>query len=479
MRGVRARLTLTIVALVALSAAILGLGAYAFVDRALHDRLRDDAGNEARLDLSIVIPETLPRVDRASFEASTLATDFRRRSIDLVVDFGDLAPEFAAALPADLSATIARGEIGYAWASLGGAPRLIIGGRPLNAEVSFYFIHDAAPIEAALGELRVALGVGAVLLAIVALVIARFLARGVLAPVDAASEAAERIALGDFSARVPVQSSDEFGAWAERFNRMAASLEETVGRLREAEARNRRFVSDVSHELRTPLGALVAEASILREDLAALPDSSRRAGELLVADIARLRSLVDDLMEISRFDANVETTEPRPIDVGRLVRSIAAARLPAAVVEVPEEPIVAESDPRRLERIVGNLLDNAREHAAGAEVAVRVVPSASTTSIVVEDRGPGVPADRLDRLFERFYKADPSRHRGSSGLGLAIAAEHAALLGGTLRASNREGGGLRVELGLPVTRSLHGGDGPAILPADDEDLISPSKEPRQ
>ena len=109
---------------------------------------------------------------------------------------------------------------------------------------------------------------------------------------------------------------------------------------------------------------------------------------------------------------------------------------------------------------------------------MRVAPGASATIIAVEDRGPGVPADRLGRLFERFYKADPSRHGGSSGLGLAIAAEHAALIGGSLRAANREGGGLRVELALPVTGSLHAGDGPGIDAADDGDMFFPSQEPQ-
>lgn len=478
MRSVRTRLTLTIVALVALSVALLGVGAYLFVDLALHDRLRDDAADEARFDLSVRIPEALPVVDAASFDASPLEADFAGRQIDLIVDFGDLAPEFRAALPAELATTIARGEIGYAWTSFAGKQVLVIGGTPGNAEVPFYFVHDATAIEATLGVLRIALGVGAALLVIFALGLARFLARGVLAPVDAASSAAERIAHGDLSARVPVDSADEFGAWAQRFNRMAASLEATVGELREAEARNRRFVSDVSHELRTPLGALVAEASILREDIPVLPDSSRRAAELLVTDIGRLRALVDDLMEISRFDANVEAPETRPVELGGLVRAIAAARLPTADVQVPADQVVIDSDPRRLERIVGNLLDNAREHGGGADVAVRVAPGASATIIAVEDRGPGVPADRLGRLFERFYKADPSRHGGSSGLGLAIAAEHAALIGGSLRAANREGGGLRVELALPVTGSLHAGDGPGIDAADDGDMFFPSQEPQ-
>ena len=272
-----------------------------------------------------------------------------------------------------------------------------------------------------------------------ALVVARRVARGVLAPVDAASRAAERIEGGDLSARVPVTSDDEFGAWAERFNRMAEALGESIGRLEAAEAQNRRFVADVAHELRTPLAALVAEASILRDHLDALPDESRRAGELLVTDVARLRTLVNDLMEISRFDAGAEQIAAEPVDIGRLVRSVVAARLPEASVDVPETPPIIETDPRRLERIVGNLLDNAREHAAGAAVEVRVEEAPDALVISVADRGPGVPPERLPHIFDRFYKADPSRHAGSSGLGLAIAAEHAELLGGSLTATARTG----------------------------------------
>ena len=132
--------------------------------------------------------------------------------------------------------------------------------------------------------------------------------------------------------------------------------------------------------------------------------------------------------------------------------------LPAATVSGLDAPVVIETDPRRLDRILGNLLDNASEHAAGAAVDVRVAATGEWVTLSVADRGPGVPPERLDRIFERFYKADPSRHAGSSGLGLAIAAEHASLLGGTLIARNRPGGGLELQLRLPVTGSLHPGD---------------------
>jgi two-component system sensor histidine kinase MtrB len=255
--------------------------------------------------------------------------------------------------------------------------------------------------------------------------------------------------------------------WATRFNRMAAALDDTIRRLETARDQNRQFVADVSHELRTPVSALVAEASILRDHLDDLPEASRRAGELIVEDIARLRTLVEELMELSRFDAETEEVQDRPVDLGRLIHDVVATRHPDAVLELPDDRVVIDSDPRRLERILANLLGNAREHAPGALVVVRLRTTLDQVAITVADRGPGVPPDRLDRIFDRFYMGDPSR-RGGSGLGLAIASEHAALLGGRLRARNRDGGGLAIELVLPVTGSLHGGDVAATSDDDGE-----------
>ena len=459
MRGIRARLTATLLALVALTAAVLGVGSYLFVDYGLHQQALDDARDQAVFDLSVLIPERLPADPTVDDLASRLGNTFGQRGVETIVDLGQGDPYVSNPgllgafdrLPVDLRARVAAGELAYAWTDIGAEPVLVLGGRLVPSGPDFYFVHDVADLDATLGQLRLALGGGALALVVIALLAARSIARGVLSPVEAAGRAAERIERGDFSARVPVTSRDEFGAWAERFNRMAATLGDTIGRLEAAQAQNRRFVADVSHELRTPLAALVAEASILREHLDALPPDSRRAGELLIGDVARLRSLVDDLMELSRFDAAAERVSAEPVDLGRLVRTVAAARLPDAGLRLPAAPLIVDSEPRRLERIIGNLLDNAREHAPGTPVEVSVEVEGDDVVVAVADAGPGVPPDDLGRIFERFHKADPSRHDGSSGLGLAIAAEHATLLGGSLGATNRPEGGLRLELRLPVT----------------------------
>jgi len=466
MGGIRTRLAFTLVALVVITVAAIGIGTYAFVDASLRSQLLADARQQANFNLSVLLPDHLPLADREAFEATGLPGAFRLRGdVETIADFGDGDPYHSTArlqgalpsLPADLVAIVQAGRLGYAWTDVGGQASLVVGGRQ-GAPPDLYFIFTALPIESALAQLRIGLLVAALVAVVVALLLARVVARGILRPVHEASVAAERIGAGDLAARVPEGSGDEFGRWAAEFNRMAASLEVSIGRLEEAQAQNRRFVADVSHELRTPLTALVAEASLIEQGLDGLTPDARRAAELLVVDVRRLRVLVDDLMEISRFDADGERPHLEPLDLGRLVSAIVASRLPEAQVSLPAASVIVDSDARRLDRILGNLLDNAREHAPDSPVEVSVTVAREGALVVIADRGPGVPGDSLPRLFERFYKSDPSRRAGGSGLGLAIAAEHAALLGGSLRARNRPGGGLVVALTVPVTGSLLPGD---------------------
>ena len=470
MRGIRTRLALALVGLVVVTVAAIGVGTYGFVDARLRDGLLTEAQRQAQFNLSVLIPERLPAgVTRESYKASRLVEAFRLRGgVETIVDYRDGgSPDLSTAsllnainsFPASLRDLVAAGHVGFAWLEVAGQPSLVVGGRAsggvsAGGTPDFYFVFPAASIDAALEQLRLGLLVAALVAVALALATAGLVARGILRPVDSGSAAAARIAGGDLSARVPAGGADEFARFAAEFNRMADSLAATVTRLEASESQNRRFVSDVSHELRTPLTALLAEASIIEAGLDRLSPDARRAGELLVADVRRLRVLVDDLMELSRFDAKAEQAELEPTDLGHAVQAIVTARLPSAAVHTSDEPIVVAADVRRLDRIVGNLLDNARQHAPDASVEVGVGAEGGDAFVTVADRGPGVSPDALARLFDRFYKADASRHAGSSGLGLAIAAEHAALLGGALRAANRLGGGLEVTLRLPVTGSL-------------------------
>ena len=465
MRGIRTRLALALVALVAITVTAIGVGTYLFVDARLRDGLLDEANRQAQFNLSVLVPERLPDgVTRDAYARSGLREAFRLRGgVETIVDFGDGNPDVStgplagalARFPASLTSLAATGHLGFAWLDLAGQPSLVVGGRQGSGPI-FYFVFPALSIDQALQQLRLGLLAAGLVAVVLALATAGLFARGILRPVDAGSAAAARIAAGDLSARVTAGGADEFARFAAEFNRMADSLASTVARLRDSERQNQRFVADVAHELRTPLTALVAEASIIEAGLDRLAPDGRRAAELLVADVRRLRSLVEDLMELSRFDANAEQADLQPTDLGDAVRLIVRGRLPSARVSGPAAPIVVAADVRRLDRILGNLLDNARQHGGAGTVDVDVRPDGDAAIVTVADRGPGVAPDALGHLFERFYKADPSRHGGSSGLGLAIAAEHAALLGGSLRASNRNGGGLEVALRIPITGSVTG-----------------------
>jgi len=477
MRGIRTRLALALVGLVVVTVTAIGVGTYLFVEARLRDGLLADANRQAQFNLSVLIPERLPAgVTRETYGPSGLDEAFRLRgAVETIVDYRDGGtPDLSTAsllnaidgFPKTLRDLVAAGHVGFAWLQVAGQPSLVVGGRaPGTASAGagvagpdFYFVFPAVSIDAALEQLRLGLIAAALIAVALALATAGLIARGILRPVDSGSTAAARIAAGDLSARLPAGGADEFARFAAEFNRMADSLAATVTRLEASESQNRRFVADVSHELRTPLTALVAEASIIEAGLDRLGPDARRAAELLVADVRRLRVLVEDLMELSRFDARAEQAQLEPTDLGEAVRAIVRARLPGASVSVPDEPIVAAADVRRLDRILGNLLDNADQHAPNAPVEVEVRSDGDAAVVSVADHGPGVSPDAVGHLFERFYKADASRHGGSSGLGLAIAAEHAALLGGELRAANRPGGGLVVTLRLrrttPVTESL-------------------------
>lgn len=472
-RGVRARLAGALVLLVAVSAVVLGVGASVFVDARLHQQALQDAAAQARFDLTVTVPGRQlpdePTIDDVT--RSGLTDTFRRRNVESVIDLGagesvksnDALDDLLERLPPDVPARVGRGELAYAWLDVAGSPSLVVGGLAPGGDLAVYFVRDVSEISAAVGQLRAALLIGSIVLVVAALIAARRLARGILSPIEEAGRTAERIERGDLLARVPVTSRDEFGTWADRFNRMTDALAESIRRLEAAQNQNRRFVADVSHELRTPVTALVAEASIVREHLDELPQESRRAAELLVNDVGRLRDLVEELMELSRFDADAEEVSLERVDLARLIENVRAARSPKATFVTPDKKVLLEADPRRLERILGNFLDNAREHAGDAEVQIELDGQRDDEVVIaVSDRGPGVPEDRLEMIFDRFTKVDPSRSGGSSGLGLAIAAEHAALMGGYLQAMNREGGGLRLELILPkdVAGSLPSGHAP-------------------
>ncbi len=476
--GFRNRLILTVIGLVLVTAAVVAMLSYLLVERSLRRQLIDDSVAQADFNVGVLASTAvLPTdADRATFEASGLADRFSQRGADgLYVEFGGDEDPFASgfslvdagsSIRPELRRLVDDGRIGYQFVDSGGESQLLVGARRPGGGPDFYFFFSATEIDTALGELRRVLIVAGVGVTLLGALVAGLVARGVLRPVRRAGSAARRIADGDLAVRLPVDSSDEFGRWAASFNTMASSLQDKIEELHAARAREERFVADVTHELRTPLTALVTEAEMLQAHLEAMPAAAQRTAELLSADVERLRLLVADLLEISRLDASAPAAPTDEVDIASFLQAEINERLPSAVLEA-ESGVVIETDRRALDRIVGNLLDNAAHHARAAAVQVGAEIAGDRLQISVADLGPGVAPEALPHLFDRFYSADDARS-GGTGLGLAIARSHAERLGGTLDVAANQPHGIVFTLLLPVTELLRRGEeGEMLLPHDE------------
>jgi two-component system sensor histidine kinase MtrB len=284
--------------------------------------------------------------------------------------------------------------------------------------------------------------------------------RRVLLPVRQLAVAAQQLADGDLSVRLPAAGHDELTELVERFNHMATSLERSIEDLRRMGTRAREFAGDVSHELRTPLAAMTAVTDVLDEHALAVVDDSGRAARLVSQEIRHLNVLVEALIEISRFDAGTADLVVDEVDVGvALERCLAARGWSEEVSVILPDQLRAAIDPRRFDVIVANLVGNALRHGQPpVTVTVRLDGSGPVASLSVEvrDHGPGVPTQALSQVFQRFFKAETARGRSTgSGLGLAIAWENARLHGGTIEVGNHpEGGAVFVAALAVATQSV-------------------------
>ncbi|MEV7871893.1 HAMP domain-containing sensor histidine kinase [Streptomyces sp. NPDC088124] len=286
-----------------------------------------------------------------------------------------------------------------------------------------------------------------------AVLLALLAARGVLRPVRELRRAARSMAEGRFDTRLSVHGSDELADLSRTFNETATALDHSVAELRRMEARARHFASDVSHELRTPLAAMAAVTDVLDEDAGRLDPDTATAVRLISQETLKLARLVDDLMEISRFDAGAAELHQDDIDLAESLRRTLAARGWTETVETelpPPDALRFRADPRRLDVVVANLVANALRHGE-LPVRVRLYEGSGGRAVIeVTDSGPGIPDDVLPHVFDRFYKSDTARTRTEgSGLGLAITAENVQLHGGTVRAANRPEGGAVFTVEIP------------------------------
>ncbi|WSK73457.1 HAMP domain-containing histidine kinase [Streptomyces sp. NBC_01276] len=290
----------------------------------------------------------------------------------------------------------------------------------------------------------------------IAVVPALLAARSVLRPVRNLRRAAQSMGRGQLDTRIEVRGADELAGLARTFNETAGALEQSVAELREAEVRARRFAADVSHELRTPLAGMLAVTEVLDEDAERLDPDTAKALRLISAETGKLAVLVEDLMEISRFDARAAELNLDDVDVAEAVRKSLERRHwdgDRVSADLPHE-VRARLDPRRFDVVLANLVGNALRHGgAPVRIAVRTESRADGERLLVEvaDSGPGIAAEVLPHIFDRFFKADAARTRSAgSGLGLAISLENVRLHGGTLTAANAPDGGAVFTLDMPL-----------------------------
>ncbi|MFI0716073.1 MtrAB system histidine kinase MtrB [Streptomyces inhibens] len=348
-----------------------------------------------------------------------------------------------------------------------GVPALIIGKRLNDVNSNQYQLYYLFPFSQEAESLKLVTGTLAtagVFVVILLGAIAWLVVRQVVTPVRMAAGISERLAAGLLQERMKVTGEDDIARLGESFNKMAQNLQVKIQQLEELSRMQRRFVSDVSHELRTPLTTVRMAADVIHDARDEFDPATARSAELLWGQLDRFESLLAELLEISRFDAGAAALEAEPIDLRDVVHRVIEGAEPLAerkgtriLVRGAEQPVIAEADTRRVERVLRNLVVNAVEHGEGRDVVVRLASAGSRSggavAVAVRDYGVGLKPGEATRVFNRFWRADPARARttGGTGLGLSIAVEDARLHGGWLQAWGEPGGGSQFRLTLPRT----------------------------
>lgn len=383
-------------------------------------------------------------------------------------------------VPEELRRFVERNQVSYQFATVdepdGYSGRALIIGSP-STEVptlEIYLIFPLANEERSLALMRGTMLVGGLVLLVLLAAITALVTRQVVLPIRSAARIAGRFADGRLKERMLVRGDDDMARLAKAFNEMAESLSNQITQLEEFGNLQRRFTSDVSHELRTPLTTVRMAADLIHGSSDDLDPALARSAELLVTELDRFEGLLNDLLEISRHDAGVAELQVESLDVRMCVRAaistvrhLAKEAAVEVVIDLPEDPVVAEVDPRRVERVLRNLLANAIDHSEGKPVLIRMRGDieANAVAVVVRDQGVGLRPGEEKLVFSRFWRSDPSRMRrsGGTGLGLSISVEDAHLHDGKLEAWGRPGVGASFRLTLPLVRGRKMGTSPLPL----------------
>ena len=458
-RGLRVRLVVAFALVAALSVAVTAWSSAesaggALVTSAEQQLVRGIADQVSATAPALTYPPGQDSLDRlrAAVGANTLVV-YRSRRSSTGSGPGLITPELRGAVTDRNRLMTQRVLAGDRPWLLIGTPVMITApdGTRTASGIQVYAARDLTGVEQQIDDLvRSALGTATFALAL-AVLLALLAAGSVLRPVAKLRDTARRLAGGDLGARTPPLGADELADLTVTVNEMAASVQTSMTTMQRMQTEARRFAADASHELRTPLSTLTAVVEVLGDATVAMDTDAREAVLLAVTETNRLVTLVEDLMEVSRFDAGTAGLRLEVIDLSSAIHGTLSARGWRHRVEVTmPSGLSAQLDPRRLDVIVANLVGNALRHGA-PPVQVDVATTAGQVRIEVTDGGTGLSAEATAHVFDRFWKADAARTRTpGSGLGLAIARENARLHGGDLTAGNTDHAGARFVVVLPA-----------------------------
>ena len=365
-------------------------------------------------------------------------------------------------------------------------PGIVVGSQiavPVAGRYELYIAYSLQDAEATLLFVQQTLGVAGVALVLLIGAVSWIVVRFVVTPLRVAAETSQKLASGDLAVRIPEKGEDVIATLARSFNGMADSLQSQIRELADLSEVQQRFVSDVSHELRTPLTTIRLAGDVLYDQRANFPPATGRTAELLHTQVERFELLLSDLLEISRYDAGSVELESEPTNLVHLaedaidsLRSLAESKGSDLRLVAPGGYLNADVDPRRIRRVLHNLIGNAIEHGEGKPVVVSVDSDANAVALAVRDYGLGMSQGEVAHVFDRFWRADPSRQRtiGGTGLGLAIAREDASAHNGWLQVWSSPGAGSCFRLTLPRTTRGRLESSPIPLPPDDASALGES-----
>jgi two-component system sensor histidine kinase MtrB len=368
------------------------------------------------------------------------------------------------------------------------SPGLVVGSPveiPLAGSHELYLVFDLSSDQQTLNFVQQTLFAGGLAIIFIIGGVTYLVTGWIVRPVKIAAEVSEEIADGALDVRLLEKGDDVVSSLAKSFNRMADSLQQQITKLASVSKMQQRFVSDVSHELRTPLTTIKLAGDLIFESRKDLDPSLKRSAEIMQGQIERFEVLLNDLLEISRYDAGAVRAELEIYDLNQVVKSAIASIDPLAIkrgsaieVQIPSEEVMAEFDSRRIERLLRNLLANAIEHGEGKAIQVAVGMNEVAVAVSVTDNGVGMTEAELARVFDRFWRADPARKRtsGGTGLGLAISLEDTLLHGGSLDVWAKPNAGSSFRLTLPKVQGGQINASPLDLPSSTQVKPGPSED---